>query len=74
MEDYFMIIAMVCHQANKAYCESMGDFSQKDWEDAPSWQKYSALKGVIFHYENPDAGDSASHENWMKEKVSQGWL
>jgi hypothetical protein len=67
-------IAKICHEANRAYCESEGDYSQPSWKDAPEWQKKSALDGVIFHTKNPDAGDDASHQNWMKDKIADGWV
>jgi len=66
-------IAKTCHNVNKAYCESMGDDSQPTWGDAPDWQKESAVNGVKFHMENPDAGPAASHENWYAEKEADGW-
>ncbi len=66
-------IAMVCHELNRAYCQALGDDSQPPWEDAPDWQKNSALCGVIFHMSNPDAGDSASHDNWLADKKADGW-
>ncbi len=66
-------IARICHQANKAYCESIGDGSQRDWADAPEWQRESALNGVEFVQANPGAPASASHENWLKEKLFAGW-
>lgn len=66
-------IATMCHAVNKAWCELNGDTSQPDWDDAPSWQKESAINGVTFHLDNPDAGDSASHDNWMAEKLDAGW-
>jgi len=66
-------IACVCHQANKAYCEAIGDNSQPDWTAAPDWQKESAIKGVAFTVENPDAPDSAQHEAWCADKVAGGW-
>jgi hypothetical protein len=71
---HFETIAEVCYEVNKAYCESMGDMSQLSWEEAPDWQKESALNGVIFHLENPTAPASASHDNWLKEKVETGWV
>jgi hypothetical protein len=67
-------IAYVCHQANKAWCESQGDYSQKDWAEAEQWQRDSAVNGVKFRLENPDAPASAQHESWMEEKLSQGWV
>ena len=66
-------IAIVAHETNRAYCETIGDFSQQKWPDAPEWQKDSAKKGVQFHIDNPDAGCAASHESWLKEKEADGW-
>lgn len=66
-------IARVAHEVNRAYCEALGDTSQVKWEDAPQWQRDSALLGVRLHAENPDAGPQASHESWMAQKVSDGW-
>lgn len=67
-------IARVCHEVNRAYCQALGDFSQPKWEDAPDWQKQSALNGVDLHLANPTAGPQASHESWMKEKLDAGWV
>lgn len=67
-------IAKVCHQANKAYCESVGDLSQKDWEEAEAWQKESAILGVQFRLNNPDASEDAQHNSWMQQKLDDGWV
>jgi hypothetical protein len=67
-------IAKVCHQANKAWCESDGDYSQKDWLTAEQWQIESAISGVKFRMENPNAPASAMHDNWSKEKIADGWV
>lgn len=68
-------IARICHQANKAYCESLGDRSQVDWEDAPEWQRQSALAGVLFRETYPHEGGYAScHNNWKKDKIAAGWV
>lgn len=66
-------IAIICHQANKAYCDNQGDNSQKDWDEAEEWQRVSAVKGVEFRLANPNASQSAQHESWMLEKLSDGW-
>ena len=66
-------IAKVCHEANKAYCESIGDFSQPSWEDATGWQQDSAIDGVKFHMANPESKPWDSHNNWMDEKLKSGW-
>ncbi len=67
-------IARICHQVNRAFCQSLGDNSQPDWNDAPEWQKNSVVDGVKFHIENPFAGPSASHGNWLKTKIAEGWV
>ena len=67
-------VARVCHEVNKAYCEALGDSSQKAWEDAPQWQKDSAVLGARLHIEHPEAGPEASHESWMAQKLADGWV
>lgn len=67
-------IARVCHEANRAYCATLGDHSQPTWEDAPDWQRESAINGVQFHLDNPLANPIDSHDNWMREKVEDGWI
>lgn len=67
-------IARVAHEVNRAYCQALGDNSQPSWEDAPQWQKDSAMLGVMLHTGNPDAGAAASHESWMAQKVADGWV
>jgi len=66
-------IAEVCHQVNKAYCESLGDLSQKDWDDAPEWQKNSAIFGVQCLCDSPHMGPDYSHAQWMAMKLDEGW-
>ena len=66
-------IARVAHEVNRAYCQALGDNSQPTWEDAPQWQKDSAMLGVKLHTENQNAGAQASHESWMAQKLSEGW-
>lgn len=67
-------IARLAHEVNRVYCESIGDRSQPLWEDAPEWQKLSALAGVAFVIGNPDAPASANHESWLAVKNAAGWV
>lgn len=67
-------IAKTCHQVNKAYCESIGDHSQYDWEEAPDWQKKSPIDGVLYYLAHPDSTPSDSHDSWLKEKKADGWV
>lgn len=72
--DVFIRIAELAHETNRVYCQSQGDTTQPPWNEAPEWQKKSALNGVIFHLQNPGANASASHDNWLKEKIADGWI
>jgi hypothetical protein len=67
-------IAKVCHEANKAYCEGIGDNSQKSWNEAEQWQRDSAVKGVEYRLDNSTAAPSAQHDAWMADKVKDGWV
>ncbi len=68
------MIAKVAHEVNRAWCEFTGDTSQPAWDAAPEWQRESAIAGVKFHLANPEAGDAASHDAWMADKVAAGWV
>lgn len=67
-------IARACHEVNRAYCEALGDHSQPAWDDAPQWQKDSAIMGVNLHVDNPEAGPAASHLSWHRQKIQDGWV
>ena len=67
------VIAQLCHEVNKAYCESLGDLSQPKWNDAPEWQKESAINGVKYHFNTNPTKPEDSHNSWLKEKLENGW-
>lgn len=67
-------IAEVCHETIRAYCALHGDFSQPSWKDAQDWQKQSSVAGVLFCQNNPDAGDAGQHNQWMGDKIADGWV
>jgi hypothetical protein len=68
-----LTVAQICHEANRALCEATGDHSQQPWQFAEDWQRESAINGVQFALNNPDAPDSAQHDAWSAEKIEQGW-
>lgn len=67
-------IAKVAHEANRSWCTQDGDYSQANWLAAPDWQRESIVLGVKFHLDHPHAQDSASHDEWMKVKIADGWV
>lgn len=64
--------AKVAHEANRAYCETLGDYSQKPWDQAESWQRESAVQGVLHALQGGDA--QSQHEVWMGDKIRDGWV
>jgi len=66
-------IAQICHEANRAYCETIGDNSQLPWHEAHQWQRESAVAGVKYALANPDAPPNAQHEAWLSDKTRDGW-
>lgn len=65
-------MARVCHEVNRGLCEALGDTSQTKWEDAPDWQRESAINGVN-NFLGGQTDPSESHRSWMREKWSEGW-
>lgn len=67
-------IAKRCHEVNRAYSMAIGDNTQLPWDMAPQWQRDSAISGVKFHIENHDVTPEQSHDQWMIEKIRDGWV
>lgn len=70
-EEQILAAAKAAHECNRAFCVATGDTSQVSWEEAPEWQKESAVngvKGVI----NGD-GPVESHTSWCNQKYADGW-
>lgn len=66
-------IARLCHEANRAICESQGDTSQVPWERAPHDIQESAFRGVEFALANPSATPRSMHDEWCLHKREAGW-
>lgn len=67
-------IARVCHEANRAYCRELRDDSQPSWDDAPAWQKESAIAGVAMHLADRATTPQSSHHAWSEHKRERGWV
>ena len=69
--DKVTLCAAAAHEANCLYCLALGDATQFHWDEAPAWQRTSAIKGV----EGALAGNTPeqSHESWLEEKRETGW-
>lgn len=67
-------IAKATHEINRAYCAAIGDNSQPSWEDAPDWQKASAMAGVKAVLDGTCKTPEEQHASWMAQKAADGWV
>lgn len=67
-----LTLAAIAHETNRHYCLSIGDTSQPTWDNAPQWQRDSAILGI----EGALAGNTPAqqHQSWMDVKVADGWV
>jgi hypothetical protein len=63
--------ARAAHEVNRAYCLALGDQTQLPWEEAPDWQRSSAIEGVAGALDGNTP--EQSHEGWLREKAETGW-
>lgn len=69
-----LAIAAICHEANRQFTRTLDDVPvQPPWEECGADMQASAVRGVEFALDNPDAPPSAQHDAWMKERIEQGW-
>ena len=76
LRDDFETIEMIashCHDANKAFCDAIGDHSQVEWEDAGDRIRQSAIDGVVKIIDMEITTPADSHSSWMKFKLADGW-
>lgn len=66
-------IMAYCHNANRAYCILLGEFSQREWKDSPDWVKHSVRRGVQAIIDDPDRTPRESYVGWLRKKVENGW-
>ncbi len=69
-----LTIAKVVHHAHKAYCEEIGDFSQKSWEDAGESVQNSKLDGIAKFFADEDITPEQMHDSWCEFKRLDGWV
>jgi hypothetical protein len=66
-------IAQVTHEANRVIQLIQGDPAPSPhWDDAPPWQRDSAVDGVRNALDGVTSEES--HENWVKFKAELGWV
>lgn len=67
-------IARIVHEANKSYCETLGDYSQYYWNICPQWQRDTVIDGVKAIKKGKVTTPEESHKNWLIVKENEGWV
>lgn len=67
-------IAAVCHAANRAYQEEIGEQPSPPWHSAPEWQRESAIAGVTATLDGSASTPEEQHETWCAQKFADGWV
>lgn len=64
-------LARFCHEMNRKIQELIGEEPSPVWEEAPRWQRDSAITGV----NKAKAGFTSEelHESWLSHKLHEGW-
>lgn len=65
-------IARWAHEINRTVQRLCGEEVSLPWEDAPDWQKNSALEGVAMHRSGTHSPED-SHLSWLRHKANDGW-
>lgn len=68
-----LLIALVCHEVNRAYCASLGDTSVPAWAETTEQDRASKLAGVDMHLANPNTTPEEAHASWLAAKEADGW-
>lgn len=66
-------IAKVCHEANSALREILGEDPNPRYEDAPFEMRQSVVRGIMLRIEHPETTPEAQHEAWRADYVRDGW-
>lgn len=66
--------AMIAHEANRAYCLTIGDSSHLDWRSTPENIRASVISGAQAIADDPSITPEQSHEKWSAYKTAEGWV
>jgi len=66
-------IARVVHESLRAYKKALKEDSLPPWDEAPDWQRKATEAAVEFRLKNPTSEPRHQHEQWVAEKIANGW-
>lgn len=66
-------IAQECHAKNNELMMMNGEEQRGSWETLDRHTKFITLKSVIKALENPNLTAKEMHDEWMNNKIEDGW-
>jgi len=66
-------ITLVCHDALRAYQETIGELPMREWRHAEEWQRGSLGAAVDSGKEKPNASAEDVHAGFCKYMTDRGW-
>jgi len=64
-------IALVCHEAFRAWCKTLGDTGNPPWEQVEGWRRTFTVDGVRRVLDGASPADI--HDLWVRYKTADGW-
>ena len=72
-EEEILNIALVCHEAHRAWCAANGDHEHKAWEEAFDYQRGGTIWGIELLLQYPAISDEDHHNRWWSIMEGNGW-
>lgn len=66
-------IAQECHYKNNELMVMNGEEPNPPWDTLDRHTKFMTFKSVLKALENPNLTAKDMHDEWMKNKISDGW-
>lgn len=66
-------IGRVTHEANRAYCLTLGDTSHLPWDQSRADLRESVISGVLNIMTGVVTRPGQSHQRWIDYKIADGW-
>lgn len=65
-------LAKICHEAQRAFCQTMGDFSHPNWDLTSPWYQKVMVECVTFVF-NKVSDVNQLHIFWSSQMTALGW-
>lgn len=69
----YAYLAEKVHNINKIYCESIGDFTQVDWDKVTQVQRNGLIDAIERLIDDPTLSSEDLHNRWCECRRAEGW-